>query len=76
MGQHPLTVPNGEVGYSSGPLLCQRDDLRPFLAVAASALPPSQWDNVALAEVKGKWRKSIAKAEEASFVLDAPDGTA
>jgi hypothetical protein len=72
----PLTVPNGEVGYSSGPPLCQRDDLRPFLAVTASALLPSQWDKVALAEVRGKWRKTIAKAEKASFVLDAPDGTA
>ncbi len=64
----PLTQANGQIGYAPGSSsLCARGDLRPLDAQSTS-LPP-QWDQVALAEVKGKWRTPLTRTRKASFTL-------
>ncbi len=70
----PLTVPNGEAAYATGASgLCQRGDLRPYLAATAyESLPPS-WNAAALAETSGTWGKQLRLTRNASFSMTSPD---
>lgn len=71
----PLSVPNGEAAYATGASgLCQRADLRPYLAATAYAALPPSWAAAALAETTGTWGKTVRLVRDASFAITSPDG--
>ncbi len=70
----PLSAASGIVGYKSGPPACQSTDLSPFLSRSAGAPLPNAWNNVALAQVNGRWRTPISKSEGADFTLTGDQG--